>query len=299
MKNHTSPRRSTRTIFALTTLVFSPALTAVEALPGSGSEQAVTIAFTETITAPSLKPRDEAGKILTGELVGENAWSAATYNANNKPLVVTGNYEYGTKQVIFKISNKELLQKLIDEGDIPGPITGWALKFVNQGETPQSAAGRFYAVKAGLAPVELSGIVEIGGDGGAATVAVKSSLKTTHQYAPEGTELDGSPTETETVSYTANFLFNAWIEIAFSDRSLRLNGILSEAWSLKSFGTGAGKYWQFVPGAAKLDSGSGTMHFAGDEPGDSSSVMKGTISLAAGKTFPDIQAVYPDYEFEP
>lgn len=278
-------------------MAFCPTLSAQEFTSGTGAEQNVTLVFTESYTDASLKPRDENGKTYNDDLVYENEWSTAKYNKNEDLTEESENYEYGTKQVTLKISNRELLEALIVEDMISGPITGWAVKFVTSGDEAGSSYGRFYAVKNGSEPVDLSEIISTDGDGYAETVSDKSSSKTTYKYSSD----DYTETTKETWSFNSKATGNAEIEFSFSDSYLHLDGIFNESWSVKSFGKGEDQYWQFAPGAAKFDNGSGTIHFEeydGEEwvEWTDPSVIKGTMSFSAGKLFPDINIPYPDYE---
>lgn len=280
-------------------MAFCPTLSAqeIEIGTGTGAEQSVTFAFTETYSEANLKPRDEDGKIISGDTVFENEWFTAKYNSNDDLLEESENYEYSEKQVTVKISNKEFLEGLVEASFLPGPVTGWALKFVTSGEEPDSVSGRFYAVKSGVAPVDLSELIGAYEDGAAYSGSAKWSSKTTYKYT-SGSE----PSETvkEIWSISGKRMTNLQLEFSFSDGYADIDGIFNESWSLKSFGTGENQYWQFAPGAAKLDNASGTSRSVeGDlfvDEWDYESVIKGTMSLAAGKLFPNINEPYPDFE---
>lgn len=275
-------------------MAFCPTLSAQEIGVGTGAEQSVTFAFTETHTDASLKPRDENGKTYNDDLVYENEWSTEKYNRNDDLVEESENYEYGSKQVTVKMSNKEFIQALVDYEFITGPITGWSLKLVTSGEVPDVTRGEFYAVKSGLPPVDLSDIISTDDNGYANTVSEKWSSKTTYKNA------EADPTVKETWAFSGKGITNFEIEFDFIDGYAELFGILNESWSIKSFGKGDGQYWQYTPSAAKFDNVSGTSRSVeGDQfvdEWDYEAVIKGSMSLASGKLFPNINLPYPDFE---
>ncbi len=279
-------------------MAFCPTLSAQEdrtALEGSGAEQVVTFAFTETRTDNALKPRED-GNPITGDLVDENIWSTEKYKDEDL-IEASENYEYGVKQVTEKISNKEFLVALVEEGYISEPISGWSVKFVTPGDDPGSEYGRFYAVKIGMTPVDLSDIISTEIDGYADTESEKWSNKTTYKYAND----DYTEKTTQTWSLSSKWMSNLLVFFSFDESDLYLDGIFNEAWSVKSFGKNEDQYWQFAPGAAKFDNGSGTWtgysyDYEYDDYYESTSVLKGAISFSAGKLFKDIYEQYPDFE---
>jgi len=299
--NHISPQTIVAAYAVPALMAFSPALSAEEALYGSGAEQIVTFAFTEYYEEPNLKPKDDDGKPQNGNLVYENEYSTVKYDRAENLVEESDNFEYGSKQVAMKISNKEFLDELIDEEYIPGPIAGWAVTFVTPGEWPDSSEGGFYAVKNGHDPVNLSEIIYTDEDGFAGSESEKWSSKTNYKYTPNG---DYSETWQESWSFSGKWMTNVEIEFSFLDGYAHLDGIFNESWSLKSFGKGENQYWQFVPGAAKFDSGTGSRHYEGqfedesEEEWEEVSVLRGTISLSAGKLFPDINDPYPDFMYD-
>ena len=278
-------------------MAFCPCLSAQDIGIGTGAEQIVTLVFSETYTNANLKPRDEDGKIYNDDLVYENEWYTEKYNSNDDLVEESENYEYGAKQITVKISNKELLVALVDESYISEPISGWSVKFVTSGEESDSSSGRFYAVKSGFDPVDLSEIISTSGDGYADSEAEKWSSKTTYKYTSDG---DYTATLSQSWSISSKFMTNLEIEFSFFDSYLHLDGIFNESWALKSFGKGEDQYFQFAPGAAKFDNGSGTIHFEDEDEVEwqDPSVIKGFINFSAGKLFPDINApgLYPDFE---
>jgi hypothetical protein len=287
-------------------MAFCPTLSAQEesaALPGSGAEQIVTFTLTETYEVNSLKPRDEDGKIISGDLVDYNEWYTEKYNANEDLIEESDNSEYGVKQVTVKISNEAILKELLAQEIILPPITGWALKFVTSGEEPEPSIGGFYAVKSGETPVNLSAYIGIAEEGASAyNVSSKWNYKTTYKYNSDGEET--SSTSKETWSLSGKGMTNMGLRFGFSSMNFAyLDGILNDSWSVKSFGTGENQYWQFAPGAAKFDNASGPSYSEEEyeidgEPyyDESESVLKGAISFSAGKLFKDIYEQYPDFE---
>lgn len=83
-----------------------------------------------------------------------------------RPFKVVGSNEVHSG-VIEKTSykTKDLLEDLIAEGYIPGPLQGWKIELVNP--DPRSSEGEryFYAVKAGVTPVRLpSSVLRLAGE---------------------------------------------------------------------------------------------------------------------------------------
>lgn len=281
-------------------MAFCPTLSAQDersGLYGSGAEQFVTFVFTEIRTDHALKPKDDEGKIIMGDLVDFNSWSTETYRGEDL-IAESENEEYGTKQVTEKISNKEFIEALVEEGYIDGPISGWSVRFVTPGDVPNSSYGRFYAVKGGSEPVDLSEIISTYGDGYADTESEKWSSKTAYKYAND----DYTETTRESWSFSSKWMTNLFIEFSFTHSELYLDGIFNESWSVKSFGKDEDQYWQFAPGAAKFDSGTGTLDAEEEYEGEwyedeEPSVIKGTISFSAGKLFQDIYLPYPDFDY--
>lgn len=276
-------------------MAFCPTLSAQDVGFGTGAEQVVTLVLSETYTDANLKPRDEDGIPYNGDLVYESEWYIEKYNSNDDLVEESENYEYGAKQVTVKISNVELLTALSDEGLIPELISGWSVKFVTSGEESDSSSGRFYAVKSGFDPVDLSDIISTYGDGYADSEAEKWSSKTTYKYTSDG---DYTETLSQSWSISSKFMTNLEIQFSFFDSYIHLDGIFNESWALKSFGKGEEQYFQFAPGAAKFDNGSGTIHFEDEDEVEwqDPSVIKGSINFSAGKLFPNINLPYPDFE---
>lgn len=297
MKPNLISPQSIAAVCALPIMAFCPTLSAQNIGIGTGAEQIVTLIFSETYTDANLKPRDENGKIYNDDLVNENEWYIKKYNSNDDLIEESENYEYGAKQVTVKISNKEFLGALADEGYISDPISGWSVKFVTSGEESDSSSGRFYAVKSGFDPVDLSDIISTYGDGYAHSEAENWSSKTTYRYTSNG---DYTETLSQSWSISSKFMTNLEIQFSFFDSYLHLDGIFNESWALKSFGKGEDQYFQFAPGAAKFDNGSGTIHFEDEDQVEWSdpSVIKGSINFSAGKLFPAINDLdlYPDFE---
>lgn len=85
--------------------------------------------------------------------------------AENEVKVVKGNNVHSGKIEKTAYTTKALLEDLIAQEYIPGPLKGWKIELVNP--NPRSGEGEriFYAVKAGLTPVRLpSDVLRIAGD---------------------------------------------------------------------------------------------------------------------------------------
>jgi len=131
-----------------------------------------TMALTIKETAPGTFQRNEIG----GSFVTENRqripayyneWITGRVIEGDIPLPATDNYEYITKVVTTRYGNRELIQELVANEDLPGPAAGWSLVYVYQipemDEEPPAPV--LTAIKRGMDPVELN-IISVEPSGG-------------------------------------------------------------------------------------------------------------------------------------
>ena len=269
-------------------------------LPNSGSDQPVTFAFTVTTTAPTLRERDGEGGVISEnlDLVFENDWVTQRNNSDDNPVVITRVSEYGSRMGTERFGSRELLAALIDGNVIPGPIAGWAVKYVSYND--DNEYGEFWAVKRGEAPVGLSNYVDSGcEDPGAETAAFRATETTTFRY-------DGSGMETSRITRTT--CSDVWtymgvggiefdnLQADFTDDLyVYVGGACSESWSLRTFGSGDDQYRQFVPGAARFEN---LVGYAYDETADGpvDGIVKGYAFLGGARLYKNIFDEYPGFD---
>jgi hypothetical protein len=129
--NHNIAKRSANraTLAAIATSASISAVFAGEPSPVLSFEQSVSNQMTTSKTVAALAPRSPAGVIdKNGDKVESNFWTTSKSTSGGVLLEETENAEWGVKMVTEKISNKEILEDLIANGDIPGPLSGWSLK---------------------------------------------------------------------------------------------------------------------------------------------------------------------------
>ncbi len=228
----------------------------------AGSVASVTLRLTESTTAEALLAKDENGKALPAKVpVFENDFSVVTSSQS----VTT--YEYGSKIVTYKISNKEFLEALRDEIGLIDDIAGWSLVFLTEGDQ----AGVAYISKKGATAIDVSQyLYGVTGD----EIAIQDTYKyvLTEVFNPEKITLK------ETGAYKSKELIAVTAE--FPSSTLIVYGTLESSGRLQTFGTGELQYSEYIPGAGNMKNLAGTAEF---ENGDETTIVEGSISVAAGK----------------
>jgi len=241
------------------------AATHAHADPGKGTVGNMTIRLVEQFTDPSLPAKDKHGRIITPRfLTYENFFSTS----NNNRRVET--YEYGSKITTFRISNKEFLEVLVEEGVIP-EIRGWAVVVVEADDE-----FGIFIEKRGERPIDVSEFLIISGHQSEA-----EAFQENYRFVSTEVFSSGVVTERE----TGNFRAFALVDVSFQavDVEMELQGMLLETQTLRTFGMGDGRYTQWIPGARNINNITGWLSFDDGWDDEFPSVITGSISAAAGR----------------
>jgi hypothetical protein len=229
----------------------------------AGSVASVTLRLTESATEEALLAKDANGKVLPEKIsTFDNEFQVATASQE------TYTYEYASKIVAYKISNKEFLEALRDEVGLIDDIRGWSLVFVAEGEED----GIAYISKKGTEAIDVSQYL-YGATG--EEIAIQDTYKyvLTEVFSTEKTTLK------ETGAYKSKELIAVTAE--FPSSTIIVYGTLESSGRLQTFGTGELQYSEYIPGAGNMKNLAGTAEY---ENGDDPSIVEGSISVAAGKT---------------
>lgn len=240
------------------------ALTAMVAAASvhAGTVASVTLKLTESATEEGLFAKDGIGKALPGKVpTFENEFLVMTTKQE------TYTYEYASKVVTYKISNKEFLEALRDEVGLIDDIKGWSLVFVAEGEED----GIAYISKKGAEAIDVSQYL-YGATGEEIAIQETYKFVSTEVYATEKSTLK------ETGSYKSKELIS--VTAAFPSAILQVFGTLESSGRLQTFGTGELQFSEYIPGAQNMKNLAGTAVF---DNGDDPSIVEGSISVAAGK----------------
>jgi hypothetical protein len=248
----------------------------------------------ETLTDPGLLLKNELGvAVKPPQSTYENEWLRKDANGN----VIRANYEFATKTTTYKISNRELLEILLDE-EIITEITGWSVKAVFPAFPPDKGGSRPYIYivrKLQNAPQQT---IYIGNcfdfEIDAAAKTHKYSTVTTYHYDAQG-GLIGN-THNETGSISSKKLVDVDFESDNDDDDperveMDLSGIWNTTAQLRSF-LGVQPGFLFVPGNGSLTSIAGRLR-VGNEDDSDTSVIEGSWSFNGAKLLPDIGISYP------
>lgn len=273
MNHNIAKTSATRaTLAAIATSALISAVSAGEPSPVLSFEQNVSIQMTTSKTVAALAPRSPAGVIdKNGEKVESNFWTTSKSTSGGVLLEETENAEWGVRMVTEKISNKEILEDLIANGDIPGPLSGWSLKIFSSESDDLDGAVNLVATKGDLVhqiPFE----VEFGAE------AVNSSGAETNKttFNPDGTE----KSFTSKVKSKGNAKLDLQASLGFSDAGMSIRGIITDASAAKMVATPNGPQFLELPGAGKLGGISGSLYFL-DMESDQAEVVEGSWSFSA------------------
>lgn len=228
--------------------------------------QNVTFALVETYTAPALAAKDESGIAVRGaDLVESNSFSVT-----NARGVTTSTEEYGTKMVTFRISNKEILEDLVEQGVIEN-ITGYAIQLIGSPDEEGYIDSKFYVVKRGETPIDISEYFSA--ESGAE--AENYNYRSVKVYTPS--------TETETTTVTGKSSGKELIQLHYSASvgSLEIEGIASWVETYRLVGTDPDQVSFWLPGAGTVTSIVGSMKDSSSRE-ESDSLIEGRISVTAG-----------------
>lgn len=248
-------------------------------LPTDNRAQTVKFTLTESMTVAGLAQKDSTGKPVKG--------APATYR-NEYSVTKSGQTsqveEYGSKILTAKISNKEILEALVDE-EVISSISGWSIVSAsyNKGLARMGSGSEFYIIKKGAEPINISEYMGVRYLGAEATA---SNTITTYSGS-----IDRVDTSTqETFAGVANGKSLVSVQLSFSDMSAQMQGVRS--WAQSSLE----RYATPLQGAGSIDCLTGGVSYAEtEEPSilvvdeSYSSLIEGSISLSAGKPWTVVQ----------
>lgn len=231
-------------------------------------EQNATFALTANITDPALREKDENGRnVPGGEMVFENEWEIETNTT------FTYVYEYASKITRVRVSNREILQELINSGDIEEPLAGWSLRFYDspgpyddwQNHHDDDDSG-LYAVK-GAQRVKVN--IDIGEYGFAEQV--RDNYRFTYNFNTER--------ESVSESFNERILAEVFVSMNIGRFFLDFACALNSTEAGRFIRVGDDREFIIVPGAASTSSLVGSIEEDDEEPG----VLTGSVRLAAAR----------------
>ena len=256
---------------SLPLVVFSAFSSVSMAAPGSIS--LVTLKMTESFTAPGTVLKDDTGRpVQPSTPAYENIWSTTTQDSQ----------EFVSKILAFKLSNKEFLELLVDQGVIAS-ITGWSVKATYD----EFADGpNLFITKDGVAPIFIGDFFEF--LAGADVFAQKSNETIRYNSLGDETGYSISDAFKSKSDLTLNFATNEAEPLAMT-----LHGIWNFSSALKFLGTGEDRVVLYVPGACSLTGISGTLldpeEVVNDEDGFYfGSLIEGSWTFAAATPVADV-----------
>jgi len=252
------------------------------------TSQTVTFALTETYSAPALQAKDEDGKLLKDENNKTIPTYFNEYSVDTKQgllaLKTVNTYEYAAKMETAKISNKEILEDLM-EADVIDSIVGYSISFIDTVEDGQLDDDGFYLVKKGAEPISINEHLSVNFSEDPDDI---EPFAESGKYIEVETEdfVNGTTTSVETGSAK----FKEAVSISFETPTFTaiITGIGSSGSSVKTFGKGEDAYSADIPTAGKISSASGGLRYAAinSEEYVDDSVLEGSISYGAGVPLP-------------
>lgn len=245
----------------------------------SGTIANVTLKLIEQYSEDALFQKDEFGNILLDKdnqkiPTDYNEYSVDTYSGDTITKS-TYTYEEGSKIATYKISNKEFLEALVEEGVIQN-IFGWALVTVDADDV---GSGTFITKK-DAEPINVDQYLYTEW-GDVEAEAEQESTKEVYTYNWL------SDTETFKATGTQKSRSLVGIKSQFASAKIDSHGVLDETATLKTFGTGEDQYTQWIDGANNITSISGSLVYFDDYLGGwdnyDGSLITGSISIAAEK----------------
>jgi hypothetical protein len=220
---------------------------------------------------------DTGAFLIPKEPATENTWSVFDKNQ----FLIQDKYEYATKVVITKISNKEILLALKEEQVIPD-IVGWTIKLVEVPNNEQTSGPYFYIVKNGESPIFIGDHFDFGAD--ALPSATTETYTKTTQYKNNALGEPLSSTETQVGSSTGRQLLR--VNVATSLWALEIQGVGKFTSVVKRVGT---VYQDVSTGITIPITGSCVAQDSG-----TASVVDGSMSAAAATWVADLTTLYPE-----
>lgn len=242
-------------------------------LPANDTAQTVKFALTESMTVAGLAQKDSTGKPIKG--------APATYSNEysvTKRGKTTQVEEYGTKILTAKISNKEILEALVEEGVISS-ISDWSIVNVGSGKGVGRTYIRsgLYLSKKGVEPINVSEYISIY-HAGAEAVASNTIATNTYSGAKD------SVSTTEEFAGVANGKTLVSVELNFSGMDAQMQGV--QSWAQSSLN----RYANPLQGAGSIDALTGGVSYYESSPTTRvtegyDSLLEGSISLSASMPF--------------
>ena len=252
------------------------------------NSQTVTFALTETYSAPALQEKDADGKLLKDENNKTiptylNEYSVDTMQSQ-LVLKTVNTEEYASKMQTAKISNKEILEDLMEDGVIDS-IAGYSISYIDTVSDDQLDDDGFYLVKKGAEPISINEYLSV------------NFSEDSEDYRPLAESLNYIEVETEDfVKGTTTFVvkgsekFKEAVSISYKSSTFTalITGIGSFGSSVKTFGKGADAYSADIPSGGKISSASGGLRYSREEGEEyvDDSVLEGSISYGAGVPLP-------------
>ncbi|MFM2170538.1 MAG: hypothetical protein RI957_767 [Verrucomicrobiota bacterium] len=235
--------------------------------------QNVTIALVETTSEASLPAKDQAGALIPGaEPVEYNSYSVTNNNGQT-----TTTEEGGTKMVATRISNKEVLQDLVEAGVIDS-IVGYSIQLIGSPDEDGYVDSRFHVVKRGEAPIDISEYLYA--DSYDDEVSFDAET-----YSYRRVEVDQPARVTETGKAAGKEA----IVIAYVSPStvIQLHGVANWSESIRTVGTAPNQVAVWVPGSASVTSilGGAVVEVIDEQNGNTTegvSLIEGRFSVSAG-----------------
>lgn len=233
-------------------------------------EHNLTFALTASYSDPTLRERDEDGKVIQGgDLVFSNEWETS------RPPVTTYNFEEGSKITVERFSNREILTELIVEGGHDTSIRGWALKLITPSDYEEDdddfAGVSMFAVKGDQ-------VVPIDAD--------LDSFAFADQYRYSYTESTNEDTgkSAERESGSARIIEEVFVEMQIGDFVLDFATVINVNETLRFFSTGENRFKVWVPSAIAFNTivGSGEEASTDDEP----AVLQGNMRANGARVLP-------------
>jgi hypothetical protein len=259
-----------------------------------GSTATVTLKLKEAHTAPALLEKDIDGKVVRDD----DGKTIPTYDneiVKESSSKITETYEYGSKIINTRFSNREFLILLQSEGVIPG-ISGWSIIHflpdeqdgLNGVVAADGPIGGFYVIKSGEDPVPVGDYLRMEFTGGE---ACKENFKfvTTFNKAAES--------ETTSASGNSQCMETVRLLARLNQRQADIRAILHSRSHYRTYGKGEDQFRMWMPGASSIRelSGVSLLEPLADAEVDILQaelprVVTGSISIAASKLVEDASA---------
>jgi hypothetical protein len=251
---------------------------------------AVTLAFVIKKTTEGTFERDDLGGAFIKEdrkkiPAFENTWKTGRVVDGSIPEPTRDNFEFVSKISSTRYGNRELIQDLVDQGEIPGPVSGWKLVYVYEDPT-ESEEATLVARKRGQDDVELD-ILDIEISGGA--YAANFLETTAFKYDKDG----GITSEVATVRGRSNWEDAVSLEFNIGEFTATLGGLEIGSETLFSYYPNpedrSSVEFFGVPGASRMTNLVGTAGSETSQEGDEeffeadSSLVTGTASIGASR----------------